>query len=121
MPDIDEGLRSRPHLLGGDQRLIPGVNVDRINVASGLRELHECGWHNGSTHMVIEHALMRWARGEEEAAERGAVDQTFHGIDLTSWRRVLAAARAAAERVASCEPPPGWGSYFHGYQQDPES
>lgn len=30
--------------------------------------------------MVIEYALMRWARGEEEQAERGAIDR-----DLQAW------------------------------------
>jgi hypothetical protein len=47
--------------------------------------------------MVIEYALMRWARGEEEAAKRGAIDRSFHGISFTCWLRVLAAARASAE------------------------
>lgn len=79
-------------------RLTPGVNVDKIDVAAGLRELRNCGWADASieTQMVVEHALVRWARGEEEAAQRGAIDRKFHGIDLTSWLRVLAAARAGA-------------------------
>jgi hypothetical protein len=81
--------------------LIPGHNVDRIDVAAGLRELAAAGHTNPYTAQVIEHALMRWARGEEEQAERGAIDQSFHGIDLTSWRRVLAAARASAESPAA--------------------
>ncbi len=76
--------------------LIPGHNVDRINVAAGLRELAACGYTDSiETCMVIEHALMRWSRGEEESAERGAIDHTFHGISFTSWRRVLAAACSA--------------------------
>lgn len=88
---------SRPLILGGG-RPTPGVNVDRIDVRAGLVELSKF-YANApvETVMVIEHALMRWARGEEEQAERGAIDQTFHGIDFGSWRRVLAAARAAAE------------------------
>lgn len=95
-----EPLR-RPQIFGGG-RPKPGVNVDRIDVAAGLRELDACGWADASaeTRMVVEYALMRWARGEEEAAERGAIDRDFHGIDLTSWRRVLAAARAAGEDAA---------------------
>jgi hypothetical protein len=101
MPNTDDAPSARPLLMGDKHRPTPGFNVDRIDVAAGIRELHECGWHNGHTHMVIEHALMRWARGEEEAAERGAIDPKFHGIDLTSWRRVLAAARAAGEGAAS--------------------
>lgn len=79
--------------------LIPGHNVDRIDVAAGLRELASIGYTEAETKMVIEYALMRWARGEEEAAERGAIDRAFYGISLTCWRRVLAAARAAAESV----------------------
>ncbi len=80
--------------------LIDGHNVDRIDVAAGLRELAAAGYTGQHTTLVIEHALMRWARGEEEQAERGAIDRSFHGIDLTGWRRVLAAARAGGESAA---------------------
>jgi hypothetical protein len=78
--------------------LIPGLNVDRLDIAAGMRELAACGYPATETerHMVIQYALQRWARGEEEAAQRGAIDQSFHGIDLTSWLRVLSAAMAAA-------------------------
>lgn len=80
------------------QPLKPGVNVDRIDVAAGLREL-SAFWPDApmETRMVIEYALERWRRGEEADAERGAIDRNFHGLDFGSWRRVLAAARAAAE------------------------
>jgi hypothetical protein len=81
-------------------QLIPGVNVDRIDIDSGLRALGECGYNEPRTRMVIEYALQRWARGEEDAAERGAIDRGFHGIDFGSWRRVLAAAIAGATRPA---------------------
>lgn len=79
--------------------LIVGVNVDSINVEAGMRELVRCGYPEREVerHMVIEHALMRWKRGEEEQAQRGAIDRDFHGIDLTSWLRVLAAAMAGAQ------------------------
>lgn len=77
-------------------RRVVGYNVDRIDVAAGLRELKACGYASPETDMVIEHALMRWARGEEAAAVKGAIDRTFHGINLTCWLRVLAAAMAAA-------------------------
>jgi len=76
---------------------IPGHNVDRVDVAAGLHELKEIGYTEPETVMVIEYALMRWARGEEEAAQRGAIDRSFHGISFTCWLRVLAAARVAAE------------------------
>lgn len=75
---------------------VPGYNVDHIDVAAGLRELRACGYDEPRTVMVIEYALMRWARGEEEAAQRGAIDRAFHGINLTCWLRVLAASRAQA-------------------------
>lgn len=76
-----------------------GHNVDAVDVAAGMRELVACGYPTSEAerHMVIQHALMRWARGEEAAAQRGAIDRSFHGIDLTSWIRVIAAARAATK------------------------
>jgi hypothetical protein len=82
--------------------LKPGFNVDEINVAAGLQELLKF-WPEApvETLMVIEHALMRWARGEEVAAQRGAIDRNFHGVDFGSWLRVLAAARAGAVTSAS--------------------
>ncbi len=76
--------------------LIPGHNVDLVDVDAGLRELTACGYDSPETKMVIEYALMRWGRGEEEQAQRGAIDPRFHGIALTCWYRVLAAARASA-------------------------
>lgn len=78
-------------------RRVPGYNVDRIDVAAGLRELQECGYDEPHTAMVIEYALQRWARGEEEAVQKGAIDKSFHGISLTCWLRVLAAARVGGE------------------------
>lgn len=78
---------------------IPGHNVDRVNVAAGLRELQACGYSDPKTQMVIEYALLRWARGEEAQAQKGAIDRTFHGINLTCWIRVIAAARAGGEET----------------------
>lgn len=80
--------------------LSPGHNVDRINVAAGISELIACGYCDANTTLVVEYALMRWSRGEEAQAERGATDQGFHGIDFISWRRVLAAACAAGDQAA---------------------
>ena len=76
-----------------------GHNVDPVDVVAGMRELKACGYEEPETNMVIEHALMRWARGEEEQAERGAIDASFHGISFTCWRRVLAAAVAMASNT----------------------
>lgn len=86
--------------------LIPGVNVDRIDVEAGLEELKAAGWdpeQDPRTFEVVFYALQRWARGEETAAQKGAIDKKFHGIDLTSWLRVLAAARSAGERKGARE------------------
>ena len=73
-----------------------GYNVDPVDVASGLAELlvvyPDAPWE---TRTVIVYALQRWARGEEAAAEKGAIDPTFHGVDFGTWRRVLSAAVAA--------------------------
>ncbi|MGJ7523290.1 hypothetical protein ACSFA0_22605 [Variovorax sp. LT1P1] len=83
--------------------LTAGVNVDRLDVEAGLRELVTCGYPETETqrHLVIGYALNRWARGEEEQARRGAIDHSFDGIGLTAWLRVLAAARAGAHDAAS--------------------
>ena len=87
---------NRRTVAGG--RLTPGYNVDKINVAAGIKMLKEvCGYTETETVMVIEYALRRWARGEEDQAQRGAIDKSFHGIDLTSWKMVLAAAMAGAQ------------------------
>lgn len=80
--------------------LVPGRNVDLVDVQAGLRELEVMGYTDPYTVEVIRYALRRWTRGEEEQAQRGAIDRSFHGIELTSWMRVLAAARAAAESLA---------------------
>ena len=85
---------------GRPTKRIPGYDVDRIDVAAGLRELTACGYDDPHTTMVIEYALQRHARGEEAAAQKGAIDRSFHGISLTCWFRVLAAARAHAEYTA---------------------
>ncbi|WP_323016418.1 hypothetical protein [Castellaniella sp.] len=71
--------------------------MDRIDVQAGTNELTACGYTDPCTVEVIRYALMRWARGEEEQAERGAIDESFHGIPFTCWRRVLAAAMSATE------------------------
>jgi hypothetical protein len=91
-----EAPRPRPSL--GVTRRTPGYNVDRVDVVAGLRELAACGYTKAETVMVIEYALMRWARGEEEAAQRAAIDHSFHGIKLICWIRVIAAARAGGVR-----------------------
>lgn len=81
-------------------RRIPGYDVDRIDVSAGMRELRSCGYTDPATAMIIEYALTRWARGEEEEAQRGAIDRSFCGVDLTCWIRVLSAAMASAQADA---------------------
>jgi hypothetical protein len=81
--------------------LVAGVNKDHVDIGAGLTELKACDWTDPHTVMVINFALARWARGEEAAAERMAIDKSFHGIDLTSWRRVLAAAVASGNQKAA--------------------
>jgi hypothetical protein len=93
--------------------LVPGFNVDKLDIAAGMRELSDIGWPNTEdganieTRAVIHYALLRWARGEEDAAERGAIDKSFHGIPFTCWRRVLAAAMAGANPIPNLERTPG--------------
>jgi len=78
--------------------LIVGYNADPVDIEAGLRELVACGYDDTiETTMIIQYALQRWARGEEEAAERGAIDRDFHGIAFACWRRVLAAAVSSGE------------------------
>ena len=90
-PDQHFQMANRP------QHRIPGHNVDAIDVVAGLDELDKMGGSTPETLAVITYALQRHARGEEAAARRSATDKTFHGIDLTGWYRVLAAARAHGE------------------------
>lgn len=76
--------------------LIPGYNVDKIDLEAGMRMLAQCGYDDPKTKMVVEYALVCHAKGEEAAAQRRATDPTFYGIRLTSWYMVLAAAKAGA-------------------------
>ncbi len=89
-PEAREALvRPQPHF-----PRVPGYNVDPVDVGAGLALLEKFGYDDSRTRMVIEYALQRWARGEEVAAERSAIDKAFHGVDYTTWRAVLAAAVA---------------------------
>lgn len=72
--------------------LVPGWNVDIVSVAAGMKQAAEFGYGSERDQMVVEYALMRHARGEEDGAERTALS---HGIDLTSWYAIRAAAIAS--------------------------
>lgn len=89
---------SNPYLWLMRPNLKSGHNVDELDVSAGLRELAACGYSDPKTIWVVDYALVRHARGEEDAALRGAVDAGFFGISLTCWYRVLAA--AASPRMA---------------------
>src|SRR5689334_1748496 len=72
-----------------------GYNVDPVDVAAGLAQAARFGCDDGESQMVVEYALMRHARGEEDGAERTALSG---GIDFTTWRACLAAAVAEGAR-----------------------
>lgn len=75
--------------------LIPGVNVDRVDIAAGLRQAAKLGYDDATAQMVATYALQRHQRGEEEGAQKTWVHQ--YPRDLTSWYVIVAAAVAAAE------------------------
>jgi hypothetical protein len=76
--------------------LIPGHNVDRLDIAAGLREARLIGYDDGKALMVAEYALQRWARGEEDGAQQTWLHE--YPNDLTSFTRILAAAAAGGAR-----------------------
>ncbi|MGK2875493.1 MAG: hypothetical protein ACSLEW_07610 [Nocardioides sp.] len=71
--------------------LQPSVTVDR---ATGIAALKRFGYDDPRTDMVIDYCLWRLGHGEEAAADKTAIDRSFHGIDYTTWRAVLACAIA---------------------------
>lgn len=76
--------------------LTPGVNVDALDHKAGVdkaRELEYIG--DSNDRMVVEYALLRHARGEEDGAEKTWLGH-FGSNNLTGWRMVLAAAMAGA-------------------------
>lgn len=73
--------------------LVPGENVDKVNIAEGMKLAAHFGYDSPGYQMVVEYALMRHARGEEDGAQRSALSG---GIDLTSWYAILARAVVTA-------------------------
>lgn len=67
--------------------MVPGYNVDRINVKNGLQSAVNLGYSDWKSQMEIEYALNRWAKGEEELAQKSMLSA---GIDLTSIYVILA-------------------------------
>jgi hypothetical protein len=74
--------------------LVPGVNVDPVDISAGMAEAGACGFDGAADLIVIEYALRRWLRGEEEGAEATI---RHNLIDYTAWRRILAAAVMAGK------------------------
>jgi len=82
---------SRPRTCDG-LPLTPGCNSDKLDVQAGIDMAARLKYTTWQHQMVVEYALMRHRRGEEQ----GAQDSALAGdIDLTSWYAILAAARAA--------------------------
>jgi hypothetical protein len=73
----------------------PLPNVDKVNVAAGIDAGTELGFDSAQDEMVVQYALLRWARGEEAGAE--ATWRRYYPRDFTSWRMILAAAVAGAQ------------------------
>ena len=69
--------------------LVPGYNLDKVDVAAGKARGATLGYGDAKSQMVIEYALMRHARGEEDGAQKTALSG---GINLTTWYVVLATA-----------------------------
>lgn len=85
---------ARPLLAAVGATLEIGRNLDAVNLHAGMNMLKCLGYTEPHTREVIQYALRRWAKGEEQAAEKGAIDESFHGVNFVSWRMVLAAALA---------------------------
>lgn len=73
----------------------PGRNVDKLDIAAGLDMAVSIGYDDWAAEMIVEYTLLRWARGEEDEADRQWL--SYYPSDLTSWRMILAAAMAGAD------------------------
>lgn len=70
--------------------LKPGVNVDPVDISAGLRRAASFGYGDWKARMVVEAALCRHRRGEEESAMKLWLSE--YPRDLTSWYAILASA-----------------------------
>jgi hypothetical protein len=70
--------------------LVPGINLDVVDVGKGIREAIACGYDGEQDLLVVWYALWRHQHGEEDGAERTWLSEYPH--DLTSWKRILSAA-----------------------------
>lgn len=89
-------MTARNALTGG--ALTPGVNVDGIDIGAGLKAAAEkFGYGDQKAVIVVEMALQRHRRGEEESAMKLWLSEYPH--DLTSWYAILAHAVKPEERT----------------------
>ena len=67
-----------------------GVNVDAVDIAAGIAQAKAIGYYSGEELMVVEYALRRHARGEEDGAVRTWV--SYYPNNLAAWYMILAVA-----------------------------
>jgi hypothetical protein len=93
----EPGIPGTP-LSGRPSHRIPGWNVDKVNIDTGLALADQFGYSSTDHRMVVQYALQRHARGEEEDAQKTALSG---GISLTAWYAILAAAIVTPEEPAA--------------------
>lgn len=81
--------------------LTPGINIDPVNIRTGLDKAAELGYGDSEAQMVVHYALQRWKRGEEAG---GVMTwRSYYPRDFTSWLVIIAAAITAEQNPA--QPP----------------
>jgi len=79
--------------------LTPGVNVDPVDILAGKAFAAQFGYTDWEAQMVVEYALRRHARGEEDGAL--ATWRSYYPNDLTTFYMILA--HAVATGTAALE------------------
>lgn len=80
-------------------RRVPGANVDALDIDAGIEFARVQGYvTDGNDLAVVDYALRRHARGEEDGAAQSWMSH-FGSHSFTGWRMVLAAAMAGAQVV----------------------
>lgn len=83
----------------GGGPLTPGVNVDPVSLTAGLQMAQALGYVGDERdRMVVVYALQRWARGEEDGAQRTWMDH-FGRSEYVSWLRVISHAIVEGKRA----------------------
>jgi len=70
------------------EKLVPGVNVDPVDIEAGLVLANSLGYRTNGEISTVYRCLSMWAEGEEAKAD-SLFAQTFRH-ELTVWRRILA-------------------------------